>query len=365
MFQRSSFARPIILAAVLLPLIVALLVIWVVNQTEAQRWVALATGVVLLTLILLGVVIYFYWTIREVSLSRRQANFLDAVTHELKSPIASLKLCLQTLDLRRLTPGEERELHRFMLEDIQRLDGLIDDLLTVARLGAEPVLVELEQVSIPEVMERCIGEVCRRHQLDPARIEVELPPCVVRGRRRDLEVIFLNLLDNAVKYGGSEPRVVVDGRLLRHGVISIRISDNGEGVGFDLRRKIFQRFYRGGSELERTTKGMGLGLHIVKSVLARMRGQVSVTGRGPLPGATFVVELPGSLVAAERPKPSGGGEIRAAEEDNSWSGQDAEGGKPDSGGRFVGSEGRGEAEASRLNAVLGNGSVESAEGRPG
>lgn len=120
MFQRSSFARPIILAAVLLPLIVALLVIWVVDQTEAQRWVALATGVVLLTLILFGVVIYFYWTIREVSLSRRQANFLDAVTHELKSPIASLKLCLQTLDLRRLSPGEERELHRFMLEDIQR-----------------------------------------------------------------------------------------------------------------------------------------------------------------------------------------------------------------------------------------------------
>ncbi|MFM8218615.1 MAG: sensor histidine kinase [Planctomycetaceae bacterium] len=295
MFQRSSFARPIILAAVLLPLIVALLVIWVVDQTEAQRWVALATGVVLLTLILFGVVIYFYWTIREVSLSRRQANFLDAVTHELKSPIASLKLCLQTLDLRRLSPGEERELHRFMLEDIQRLDGLIDDLLTVARLGAEPVLIEMEQVSIPAVMQHCIDEVCRRHQLDPSRIETAIPPCLVRGRQRDLEVVFLNLLDNAVKYGGSEPRVVVDGRLLRRGVVVIRISDNGEGVEYDLRRKIFQRFYRGGSELERTTKGTGLGLHIVKSLLARMRGTVSVSGRGPLPGATFVVELPGTL----------------------------------------------------------------------
>lgn len=295
MFQRSSFARPIILAAVLLPLIVALLVIWVVDQTEAQRWVALATGVVLLTLILFGVVIYFYWTIREVSLSRRQANFLDAVTHELKSPIASLKLCLQTLDLRRLSPGEERELHRFMLEDIQRLDGLIDDLLTVARLGAEPVLIEMEQVSIPAVMRHCIDEVCRRHQLDPSRIEMAIPPCLVRGRQRDLEVVFLNLLDNAVKYGGSEPRVVVDGRLLRRGVVVIRISDNGEGVEYDLRRKIFQRFYRGGSELERTTKGTGLGLHIVKSLLARMRGSVSVSGRGPLPGATFVVELPGTL----------------------------------------------------------------------
>jgi anti-sigma regulatory factor (Ser/Thr protein kinase) len=117
----------------------------------------------------------------------------------------------------------------------------------------------------------------------------------VRGRQRDLEVVFLNLLDNAVKYGGSEPRVVVDGRLLRRGVVVIRISDNGEGVEYDLRRKIFQRFYRGGSELERTTKGTGLGLHIVKSLLARMRGSVSVSGRGPLPGATFVVELPGTL----------------------------------------------------------------------
>src|SRR5262245_41288579 len=134
MIKRSSLTWPIMLAVVLLALIVALLVIWIIGQAAEQKWALLTVGTIFITLILIGLVVYFIWTVREYRLNRRQANFLDSVTHELKSPIASLKLCLQTLDLRPVTPEQQREFHKFMMEDIQRLDSLIDHLLAVARL---------------------------------------------------------------------------------------------------------------------------------------------------------------------------------------------------------------------------------------
>lgn len=303
MFQRSSLAWPIVLVAVLVPLIVALMVIWIINQTRAGHWVLLVIGVIFITLILAGVVAYFYWTIREMRLNRRQANFLDAVTHELKSPIASLKLCLQTLDLRNVTVDQSRELHRYMLEDIQRLDGLIDHMLMVARLGDETRPINTEEISLPVMLRGCVEEIRRRYQLDSSQVQLDCQECLVRCQPKELEIVFLNLLDNAVKYGGEPPQVSVDCRPSRRGRAIARISDNGSGVGFDMRHKIFQRFYRGGSELERTTKGTGLGLHIVKSLVGRMRGRVSVHSRGSLPGATFEVDLP--LVTAPGPNAPG------------------------------------------------------------
>ena len=303
MFQRSSLAWPIVLVAILVPLIVALMVIWIVNQTQARHWVLLVIGVIFITLILAGVVAYFYWIIREMRLNRRQANFLDAVTHELKSPIASLKLCLQTLDLRNVTADQSRELHRYMLEDIQRLDGLIDHMLMVARLADETRPIDTEEVSLPVMLRGCVEEIRRRYQLGEGQVQLDCQECTVRCQPKELEIVFLNLLDNAVKYGGEPPQVSVDCRPSRRGRAIARISDNGSGVGFDMRHKIFQRFYRGGSELERTTKGTGLGLHIVKSLVGRMRGRVSVHSRGSLPGATFEVDLP--LIAAPGPNAPG------------------------------------------------------------
>jgi len=134
MFKRSSLTWYITLPVTLLALIVALLLIWIIGQAAEQHWALLTVGTVFFALILIGVVIYFIWTFREYRLNRRQANFIDSVTHELKSPIAAIKLCLQTLDLRSVTPEQQRELYRFMIEDIQRLDSLIDHLLAVARL---------------------------------------------------------------------------------------------------------------------------------------------------------------------------------------------------------------------------------------
>jgi signal transduction histidine kinase len=303
MFKRSSLTWPITLLVVLLALIVALLVIWIIGQATQHNWPLLTVGTVFFALILIGVVVYFIWSFREYRLNRRQANFIDSVTHELKSPIASIKLCLQTLDLRSVTPEQQREFHKFMMEDIQRLDSLIDHLLAVARLDHVESDEQLEDVSLEPLLTSCADEIRRRYELEPGQIRVEVDPCVARGRLRDLQMVFVNLMDNAAKYGAREAQVLVQTAVHRGDRVIIKISDNGKGIAFDLRRKIFQRFYRGGTELERTTKGTGLGLYIVKSLVAKMKGKIHVHGRGPLRGATFEVELRGRRLESSPSSP--------------------------------------------------------------
>jgi two-component system, OmpR family, phosphate regulon sensor histidine kinase PhoR len=310
MIKRSSLTWPIMLAVVLLALVVALLVIWIIGQAADQNWARLTVGTVFISLILLGGVVYFIWTIKEFRLNRRQANFIDSVTHELKSPIASIKLCLQTLELRSVDPEQQRELRRFMMEDIQRLDSLIDHLLAVARVDAPQHEEPADEVELNTLLATCADEVRRRYSLPPECITIDVPRCVVRGQKRDLEMVFLNLLDNAAKYGASQPEVHVQAHVTPAERVITRISDNGRGVRFELRRKIFKRFFRGGSELERTTKGTGLGLYIVKSLVSKMKGKISVHGRGALRGATFEVQLPGH--AAVAPAPSAEEESPAA-----------------------------------------------------
>ena len=296
MIRRPSFTWPVTLAVVLLTLIVALLVIWIIAQAQTHQWAYLTVGTIFLSLILIGVVVYFVLTIKSIRLNRRQANFIDSVTHELKSPIASIKLCLQTLDMREVSLEQQREFFKFMLDDVQRLDALIDHLLIAARLDGVRIEGPLEDVPLEPLLRGCVEEVRRRYTLEEPRVQLELQPCIVRGRTKDLEMVFTNLLDNAVKYSAKDPQVVI--RTDRHGSdqVRVRISDNGKGIGFELRRKLFQRFFRGGTELERTTIGTGLGLYIVKSLVSKMKGRIQVHGHGPLGGATFDVELPGRFV---------------------------------------------------------------------
>ncbi len=301
MFKRASFTWPIVMLVVLAMMIVSLLVIWIIGQAAYHDWALLTVGTVFLTLILIGVVVYFIWTFREFRLNRRQANFIDSVTHELKSPIASIKLCLQTLELRAVPPEQQREYLTFMIEDVERLDSLIDHLLTVARLDHVESEEQLEDVPLERLLTKCADEICRRYELALDQVKFDIQPCVVRGRERDLEMVFANLLDNAAKYCAHDARIAIQASMHRKKRVVIRISDNGKGVNFDQRRKIFKRFYRGGSELERTTKGTGLGLYIVKSLVKKMKGKIHVHGRGPLPGATFEVDLPGQALAPAPP----------------------------------------------------------------
>lgn len=297
MIRRSSLTWPIVLGTTLIVLIAALLVFWIIWGVATRYWAFLIVGVVFIALILIGVTLYLVLSIKEVRLTQRQANFIDAVTHELKSPIASLKLYLQTMDMREVGPEQQREFHRFMLDDVKRLDGLIDDLLEAAKLDHRQREEPTEDIDPVPLLQPCVEALQRRYEFDSAAIQIESAPCVIHGRRHDLEMILVNLLDNAAKYGGEPRRLLVQIQPRGKNRVLLRVSDNGLGVPFDMRRKIFTRFIRGGSELERRTKGTGLGLYLVRELVARMKGRINVQCRGPLGGATFDVDFPGRPVA--------------------------------------------------------------------
>ncbi|MFO1020621.1 MAG: HAMP domain-containing sensor histidine kinase [Planctomycetales bacterium] len=295
MIRRSSLKWPILLGVVLLVLIIALSVFWIVGQAMHGQWGLLTIGTVFFVLILIGVILYFILTLKEIRLTRRQANFIDSVSHELKSPIASIKLYLQTMELRDVGEEQRREFHHFMMADIERLDSLIDHLLATAKLDHGQRDEPVEDVPLTPLLQSIIGAIQRRYQLEPEQIKLSSSDLVCIGNLRDLEMIFSNLLDNAAKYAGTPAKIEVVAEFRSPGTVLVRIADNGQGVGFELRRKIFQRFERGGLELERTTTGTGLGLYLVKSLVKKLKGRIHVHGRGILKGATFEVELPGSL----------------------------------------------------------------------
>jgi len=128
-------------------------------------------------------------------------------------------------------------------------------------------------------------------------VQLELQPCSVRARRIDLDIIFRNLIDNAVKYAGAEPHVEVALLLTADGRVIARIADNGRGIPHSFRRKIFGRFERLGLELEREKPGTGLGLYLARTLVRRLRGRIRVRDREPGPGTVFEVQLPGAAVA--------------------------------------------------------------------
>jgi signal transduction histidine kinase len=306
MFERRSLRWPITLGVIMIVLIVLLLVGWVLLSVLAAdgwaglSWTLLGIGAAFLVFVLVGVVMYLTLSIKAINLSRRQSNFIDSVTHELKSPIASLKLYLQTLARHRVDPAEQASFHKYMLEDVERLDTLINHLLDAARLDKHRTEAQPEDVDLAAVLRSCAQEVCLRYQMPVEVIRLELTPCIVHSTPMDLSLIFRNLIDNAVKYAADEnPQVEVTLRPEPPATVVVRVADNGRGISTAQRRKVFGRFVRLGSELERDKPGMGLGLYIVRTLVERLRGRIRVRDREGGTGTVFEVELPG--VAAVLP----------------------------------------------------------------
>jgi signal transduction histidine kinase len=309
MFERRSLRWPITLGVVMIVLVVLLIVGWVLvlvwNLRFDNEWTALyitllSVGATFLAFILVGVVMYLTLSIKAINLSRRQSNFIDSVTHELKSPIASLKLYLQTLNRRPVPPEEQATFFRDMLEDVERLDSLINHLLDAARLEKDRTPAEKDDVDVSEVIRGVTEKVCLQHQSPRETVRLALDPCTVYAAPVDLELIFRNLIDNAVKYASDEgPLVEVELHCADDSRVVARISDNGPGIPLKYRSKLFGRFIRIGSELERAKPGTGLGLYIVRTLVHRLGGKIEIRDRDGGRGTTFEVHLPGKSWPAE------------------------------------------------------------------
>lgn len=294
---------PILLAIVMIVLLIALTVGWVLlnvfgaistEKSSSVYWTLLSVGSVMFLFVLAGVILYLIWSIQQINLNRRQSNFIDAVTHELKSPIASLKLFLQTLEKRKMDDSKRQEFYSSMLDDVERLDQLITQLLNVARLQQKSNAPEPETwVEIESILESCISKLAAQHHVPEESLIIESSECDVWARQVDIEILVRNLMDNALKYGGTPPlvKIRVEFDSLTDSA-KISISDNGPGIPKHLRKKIFRRFYRAGDELERTKPGTGLGLFLVRSVVRRLKGSIRVADQPTEVGTRFDLVLP-------------------------------------------------------------------------
>jgi signal transduction histidine kinase len=271
------------------------------REASTLRWVVYFFGSLLFLLLIGGLVLIVILLVREVRLNERQSNFISAVTHELKTPVASLKLYLDTLRLRDLPESRREEFYRTMDQDLQRLNATINTVLNAALYTDRPI-ADPQPLDLAKLVGRAIDLTRTRYQLEPEAMTYEGPSSLrVSGDAAALETAVLNLLDNAVKYSVDRPLVEIEAGS-NDGQAFLRVRDQGVGISRAHLPFIFNRFYRIGPEVRRSRAGTGLGLFIVRAVIKGHRGTVHAESPGPDRGSTFTITLPSLLEpAAESP----------------------------------------------------------------
>jgi signal transduction histidine kinase len=245
--------------------------------------------------LLLFVLIGLLWMSlrREVELQRQHRNFLSAITHELKSPLAAIRLSLETVASGRASPEAVPRFLSNALDDASRLQDLVQKVLEATRYGEGGSRIERRHADLSTVVADSVDTFARSALAAGARVESGIENGL--WAEIDAEAIAIavsNLLENAIKYGGAPPLVSV--RLAtRNGDAVLEVGDNGGGIPRDEIPMIFQRFYRAGDEMTRTTRGTGLGLYLVQQIIAAHGGSVSVMETGP-EGTRFEVVIPGA-----------------------------------------------------------------------
>ncbi|MEO8258547.1 MAG: HAMP domain-containing sensor histidine kinase [Acidobacteriota bacterium] len=292
--RRRSIAFFIVLGACLSAGALALNIGWViVNWREAGM---LIFGFLAFPLIITGVVLNTIFLVREIRRNEQHDAFINAVTHELKTPVASIRLYLQTLQSRPIDDATRRGFYQVMIEDTDRLVGTIDQVLRAARVGAKIRRASPVPIDLSAMVRDCLVLARTRHHLPEEaltyRESLAGGPARVLGDEDELKAVVSNLVDNAVKYSGSQVQVAVELEQPEAAHATLRVRDQGVGISARELKRIFKRFYRIPGAVATRVKGTGLGLFIVRSVIARHGGKVFAESEGPGRGSTFTVQLP-------------------------------------------------------------------------
>ena len=290
MRRRKTALFFLILGISLSVLAVALNIGWVLlNLREVAL---LVFGVIFFLLIITGLILNTIFLVREIRRNEQHDAFLNAVTHELKTPIASIKLYLETLRTRPVDEEKRQEFYDIMLADSDRLLGTVEQVLQASRTREKQRSLNLADIDIGDLLGDCIRTVRTQQHLDDAAIRYTAPSESIRvlGDRGELQTAFANLLDNAVKYSGGEPKISVKLRSTPRKA-EVYIKDSGIGIARADLKRIFKRFYRVPDEAA-AAKGTGLGLSIVRAIIEKHGGRITAESKGTEKGSTFVVRLP-------------------------------------------------------------------------
>lgn len=283
----------VVLCVVLVAAAVTLNIGWIL--VNGWRVAPLVLGVTTFSLIIAGLIVYTVFLVREMGITEQQDSFLNSVTHELKTPIASIRLYLETLQAREVGDAQRKEFYRIMLQDADRLQHTVEQVLRAGVARQRRKLEQRAPVDLGWLVQECVDTARTRHHLAEDAIAfspVDLhTPLVVSGDVDDLRTAIANLLDNAVKYSNGRPQISVQAAGATPDTAWVRVKDAGIGIPKAQLGRIFNRFYRfqtRGSQV----KGTGLGLYIVRSIAKRHGGRVFAESLGEAKGSTFTLELP-------------------------------------------------------------------------
>ncbi|SEW10604.1 His Kinase A (phospho-acceptor) domain-containing protein [Chitinophaga sp. YR573] len=261
-----------------------------IETTEKRRTVMFfGEGVIFLAIILLGGFFVYLAVYKQMKLSQQQQNFLMAVTHELKSPIAAAKLNLETLRKHRLDEEKQHRLLDNTIRETNRLDQLCNNILLASQMESQRYQLYLEDLDFSALLEAGVKEIQSRIPTHTIQAHI-LPDVWLNGDKFMLQIVLSNLIENAAKY--SPKNTVIDVTLTATGnQLKLKVTDQGPGIPIDERRRIFLKFYRIGNENTRKSKGSGLGLFLTERIVQQHGGTIIVKDNVPA-GASFEITWP-------------------------------------------------------------------------
>jgi len=282
------------LGACLVALAAALNVGWVIlNWREVA---VLMLGIVFFLAIIAGLILNTIFLVREIRRNEQHDSFINAVTHELKTPIASIRLYLETLKTREVPAERRREFYDVMLADNDQLLRTVEQVLRAGRLDHRRGYLHKDRLDLADLTQQCTQRARSRYHLDEQSLRYEenlngKRPMVL-GDAEELRSVMANLLDNAVKYSFQDIKVLVEVSMPSVRQVLIKVRDSGLGIPNEHLKRVFKRFYRVPGRDALRVKGTGLGLFIVRAVIKKHGGRVRVESAGEGQGSTFTVQLP-------------------------------------------------------------------------
>jgi signal transduction histidine kinase len=303
-----SISGPIVISTITVVLTFLLIVAWLVlvslntslgGAFWSDRWL-LAGGIISLVIVMSVVIMFSVFLMREIVEVRRQQTFIDSVTHELKSPLAAIKLCLDTLAREQLSQLQREELRQMMLTDVERLSVFVDDILEASRIAHGRRTQSWTSVNVPDLVRHSVDAIQKRYNLDESAFLIEMPASLtITTDPTALETVLKNLLDNAVKYSPAPPHVQVSVRPDSQGQVELNVTDRGIGIEKIHLKRVFRRFYRIPSDEVYARSGTGLGLYVVAALVRNLGGSIEAHSEGMNQGTSMRMRLPLGISTAE------------------------------------------------------------------